>query len=204
MMIYLNTSQLINPSQHGFVLAKSCTMNILETLDIITNGLADHYEVIMILLDFDKAFDKVSHQLFLVKLKALEFDSKTINWIKAFLANRQQRVVLGQTISGWKDVLSSVPLSAVLGPLLFIIFINGMPDLVKNFCKLFADDTKLIGIITSMNDRDELQMNLDRLVEWSHIWLMSFNKEKCKTMYFEARKRDTGQRILGRHVSDGR
>ena len=103
--------------------------------------------------------------------------------------DRKQRVVIGQTTSNWKDVLSGVPQGSVLGPLLFIIFINDMPDLVINFCKLFADDTKLIGIIRSLGDKDSLQEDLNRLVKWSHTWLMSFNEEKCKAMYFDKREK---------------
>ena len=134
MIEHLMDNNLLNSNQHGFSPGKSCATNLLETLDIITDAMNSRH------LDFAKAFDKVSHSLLLIKLKAYGFDEKTCNWIEAFLSNRKQRVVLGEH-SDWLDVLSGVPQGSVLGPLLFLIFINDMPCPVQHFCKLFADDT---------------------------------------------------------------
>ena len=92
-------------------------------------------------------FDLVSHAGLLVKLRALGLDDKTIKWFEDFLRNRKQRVVLDETMSTWKDVLNGVPQGSVLGPLLFIIYINEMPELIDHLCKLFADDKKVIAVI---------------------------------------------------------
>jgi hypothetical protein len=188
MLQHLLTNNLLDPNQHGFTPGKSCVTNLLETLDLITDAMESHLEVVLVLLDFAKAFDKVSHQFLLHKLRAYGYDSYTCNWVKAFLSNRKQRVVLGETSSEWLDVLSGVPQGSCIGPLLFLIFINDMPSLVQHVCKLFADDTKLIAVIKSASDRTLLQSDLDRLVEWANTWSMKFNEDKCKSMFFDKRR----------------
>jgi hypothetical protein len=185
---YLCLNNLISPSQHGFVYSKSCATNLLEAFDTITAALSNNFEVIILLLDFLKAFDKVVHDLLLEKMRAYGFDDESINWTKAFLSNRTQRVVIGKSVSDWRDVLSGVPQGSVLGPLLFLIFINDMPTIVSHLCKLFADDTKLIAIIKDDQDRVQLQLDIDALVNWSKSWLMNFNEGKCKVLFFEKRK----------------
>ena len=81
--------------------------------------------------------------------------------------------------SDWATVLSGVPQGSVLGPLLFLVFINDLPELVTNFCKLFADDIKLIGIVKNSLDQKILQEDIDKLVRWSKRWNMEFNEGKC-------------------------
>ena len=125
------------------------------------------HEIILIFLDFAKAFDKVRHKSLIIKLKAYGYDIKIINWIEDFLRHRKQRVVLGEHYSDWKEVTSGVPQGSVVGPLLFVIFINDMPDVVNHILKLFADDSKLIGIIKDLNDQILLQNDIDALVKWS-------------------------------------
>ena len=143
MLDFLSKNSLISPSQHGFVFSKSCLTNLVETLGIITDALSNGHEVIVVLLDFAKAFDKVSHEPLLTKLSAYGFCSEIIDWIQ---------------------VLSGVPQGSVLGPLLFVIFINDMPDSIQHFCKLFADDIKLIATIKGIEDHRTLQNDLTALV----------------------------------------
>jgi len=97
-------------------------------------------------------------------------------------------VVIGENISEWRDVLSGDPQGSVLGPLLFLIYINDMPSLTQHFCKLFADDTKLIATIKKLGDRDLLQSDINRLTDWATRWKMCFNEDKCKVMIFDKRK----------------
>ena len=85
-------------------------------------------------------------------------------------------------MSEWKKVISGVPQGSVLGPILFIIFINDMPSLTKHISKFFADDSKIIGIIRNSQDKIVLQDDLDTLVNWSKDWKMCFNYDKCKVM----------------------
>jgi retron-type reverse transcriptase len=151
-MSYLKLKRLISPSQHGFVPNKACVTNLLETLDIITDAVNKGHSGDLVLLDFAKAFDKVSHKKLVQKLEAYGISSILVKWIESFLTGRRQRVLIGDHSSEWEEVTSSVPQGSVLGPLLFTIFINDLPERVKNECKLYADDSKLIGIIEKEED----------------------------------------------------
>jgi hypothetical protein len=184
MMKHLLDNDLLHKGQHGFMPGKSCTTNLLETLDKITESLNDNYLVVMVLLDLAKAFDSVPHNELIEKLKAYGIDGNLIIWLTDFLKGRKQRVVMGDVTTEWVEVLSGVPQGSVLGPLLFAIFINDIPDLLNNLCKLFADDSKLIGVVRSDVDVTKMQSDLDKLVEWSKINKMSFNAKKCKVMTF--------------------
>ena len=188
MMHYLLVNRLISKDQHGFVPAKSCVTNLIESMDIITEALNRGFFVIMILLDFSRAFDSVCHSLLLAKLVAYGFDSSVVKWISSFLAGRKQRVVMGSVYSEWIDVCSGVPQGSILGPLLFVLFINDMPQVASHFCKLYADDSKLIGVIRSNRDIEKLQKDLDSLVEWASEWKMRFNISKCKSLEFRYNK----------------
>ena len=186
---HLETHNLINSNQHGFVKHKSCVTNLLEALDMISEVIHRGFSIDLIFLDFAKAFDMVSHDGLLHKLKFYGFSNNIINWISAFLKGRKQKVVLGDVESDWKDVLSGVPQGSVLGPLLFIVYINDMPTLLTHVCKLFADDSKLIGLICNKQDSINLQSDIDLLVQWAQDWSMLFNDEKCKVMYIGNKKR---------------
>ena len=157
---------------------KACMTNLLETLDILTDSANKGESVDLVLLDFAKAFDKVSHEKLLLKLEAYGIDSILIRWVKSFLSNRRQRVVIGDNSSEWVEVTSSVPQGS--GPLLFIIFINDLPENIKKQCKLYADDCKLIGVIENEGGLEQIQWDIDKLQLWAKIWQMSFNYDKCK------------------------
>jgi len=103
-------------------------------------------------------------------------------WLMNFLTNRKQRVVIGKATSEWLDVRSGVPQGSVLGPLLFVIFINDMPECTSNECKLFADDSKLISMVRNTRDLSIIQEDIDKLVDWSKNWNLNFNSKKCKFM----------------------
>ncbi len=182
-MKHLIDNKLISTEQHGFVKNKSCVTNLLETLDLITQALEDGFPIDIIFLDFAKAFDSVPHERLCSKLSAYGINGELLNWCKGFLSNRTQRVVLGKYVSDWKAVLSGVPQGSVLGPLLFVIFINDLVFNKTNKCKLYADDTKVISIIKSQDDISNLQDDLDKMVEWSDKWLVKFNNDKCKVMH---------------------
>jgi len=143
-----------------------------------------------VLLDFAKAFDKVSHVKLIQKLEAYGINSVFPRWIKSFLTGRKQRVVIGDNSSEWVDVTSSVPQGSVLGPLLFTIFINDLPQRVKNECRLYADDSKLIGVIEKEEDVICIQQDIDNLQSWAKTWQMSFNYDKCKVMHFGNKNRE--------------
>jgi hypothetical protein len=139
-----------------------------------------------IYLDFSKAFDTVPHRRLIQKLECYGITGKLLKWIKSFLTNRKQRVALNGFLSMWKLVLSGVPQGSVLGPFLFVIFINDLQDVLKVVSKMYADDTKLISKLSSPNSWMELQRDLDNACEWSNKWLLEFNVSKCLVMHYGA------------------
>ena len=123
------------------------------------------------------------HQRLLLKLKAHGIGNGMINWIEKWLIDRRQRVVVGGEVSNWKSVLSGVPQGSVLGPILFLIYINDLDDDVTSKVLKFADDTKVFRKIESDADRQQLQDDLNKLNEWSKKWQMLFNYGKCKCLH---------------------
>ena len=150
-MEHLIDNGLINDNQHGFVPGSSCITQLLVALDHWTDILDNHGALDAIYLDFAKAFDKVPHERLLLKVENHGIKGNALKWIRDFLSNRQQRVVINGTHSVWAPVTSGIPQGSVLGPLLFVIFVNDMPDVVKSFLYMFADDAKLF---TKVNATD--------------------------------------------------
>ena len=133
-------------------------------------------------LDLMKAFDSVPHKRLLAKLHAYGIRGKLHQWIKNFLCNRTQRVIVNGSSSPSAPVKSGVPQGSVLGPTLFIIYINDMPDVVESCIRLYADDAKLYRAIKSGADEVQLQRDITSLQEWSCKWLLNFHPDKCKMM----------------------
>lgn len=183
---HLQLHNLISTKQHGFVAHRACVTNLLETIDFMTDSISRRLPADVIYLDFSKAFDKVSHELLLVKLVAYGIPRTLVEWIRAFLTDRRQRVIIGNSMSEWKPVTSGVPQGSVLGPLLFVIFINDMPEVCKSILKLYADDSKLLSHVQREEHANQLQQDLNSLIEWADQWQMSFNKEKCVVMHLGA------------------
>ena len=180
---HLKKNNLLYKYQHAFIGKRSCTTQILEALDNWTKLLENDQTVDTIYLDFSKAFDSVPHQRLLKKCKALGIEDKVLSWITAFLTNRRQCVNVNGTTSDWADVESGVPQGSVIGPILFVIFINDMPNKIQNFISLFADDAKLYGKSSSPSDRKSMQEDLNKLQQWSDTWQLRFNADKCNTLY---------------------
>jgi len=182
---HLETNELIQDSQHGFRKGRSCLTNLLVFLDKVTGYIDEGYMVDIIYLDFAKAFDKVQHQRLLDKLLGHGIYGKVFRWIEPWPSNRCQRVCIQGKFSDWIPVISGVPQGSVLGPILFLIFINDMDkDLGSHIIK-FADDsdTKVFCGISEVQDCEILQKDLASLQKWTEDWLMQFNVEKCKVMH---------------------
>ena len=137
----------------------------------------------VIYLDFQKAFDKVPHQRLILKLKSHGMGNSIINWIEQWLTDRRQRVVVDGEVSSWKSVLSGVPQGSVLGPILFLGYINDLEEGVIGKILKFADDTKLFTKTKEIGDKKFLQDDIDKLVKWSEKWQMLFNFGKCKCLH---------------------
>lgn len=195
-MAHLWQNKLINESQHGFRQRKSCLTNLLEFFEYVTAQLDAGFPVDVIYLDFQKAFDKVPHGRLLQKLKAHGISGKIIKWIKNWLSDRKQRVVINGICSSFIAVISGVPQGSILGPLLFVIFINDLDDGVINKILKFADDTKIVAKVATDAQIKVLQSDLCRMFQWSQDWQMLFNTEKSKIMHFGFNNKEVGY-VLG-------
>jgi hypothetical protein len=165
--------------QHGFQNQCSCVTQLLECLNDWTDNIDSELETDVIYLDFAKAFDTVPHRRLLFKLRKAGIRGKVLNWIESFLDKRRQKVVLRNGSSSWGDVSSGVPQGSILGPILFLLYVNDLPEAVSTTAKMFADDTKVYESVTSREDCNRLQSDLNSLSAWSRTWLLQFNASKC-------------------------
>lgn len=202
-MTFLEENNLLTSEQHGFVSKKSCATNLLESLDLVSEILAEGNPVDIVYLDFAKAFDMVPHKRLLHKLNAYGIGSVLLKWFESFLTGRKQRVVLGDSISDWSHVTSGVPQGSVIGPLLFVIFINDLPEKLTNKCKLFADDSKIIARVGNEENEISLQKDINSVTDWTKEWLMKLNAKKCKVMHLGRRNNELGKKYLIEDVSSG-
>ena len=136
----------------------------------------------LILLDFSKAFDKVNHLKLLYKLQVHGVQGKTLGWTESFLVGRTQCVVLDGEASSELSVSSGVPQGSVLGPILFLLYINDLPDHIYSQVRLFADDTAVYLAVQVQEDSATLQNDLNKLQEWEQLWDMEFNPSKCQVL----------------------
>ena len=177
--------KILTDVQHGFRKRRSCETQLILTIDDLAKSLNNQEQVDVVLLDFAKAFDKVPHRRLIHKLNHYGIRGKQQQWIANFLQGRTQQVVLNGTSSSKAAVKSGVPQGSVLGPLLFLIFINDLPERVSKGTqvKLFADDCILYRKIFSDADSKILQKDLDKLQSWEAEWLMQFHPSKCAKCY---------------------
>lgn len=174
---------LLSDCQHGFINGRSCVTQLLSVMDTWTQIMDAGGSVDCIYLDFRKAFDSVPHKRLITKLEGYGIRGKILGWIKDFLAERKQRVIVNGEKSEWSDVISGIPQGSVLGPVLFVIYINDMPEVVHSTIKLFADDAKIFKHVSHLRDNRELQEDLRELEKWATTWQLRFNQGKCKRMH---------------------
>ena len=200
MVSYFNEYGLIRDSQHGFRRSRSCLTNLLEFMEDVTCAVDKGNAVDIIFLDFQKAFDKVPHKRLLLKLESLGIVGNVLDWIREWLKNRDQRVVINGRSSTWQSVTSGVPQGSVLGPLLFLAYINDLEDSVHSKVKKFADDTKLYREVVSTDDVAIVQRDLDSISKWSSDWQMFFNADKCKVMHVGYHNRNASFELNGQSI----
>ena len=186
-MNHLDANNILTDTQHGFRPRRSCESQLITTYHDIVRQLdqRDIKQVDTIVLDFAKAFDKVPHKRLTLKLRYYGISGPLLHWITVFLTNRTQRVLLDGSSSDTIPVSSGVPQGTVLGPLLFLLYINDLPLSTPNSTtRLFADDSLLYRAVKTRDDCRLLQQDLDALQQWERAWQMNFRPDKCKTLRF--------------------
>ena len=180
---------LLNPRNSGFKPCDSATNRLIELVHNIHKGLDDSKEVCVVFLDITKAFDRVWHDGLIYKLQEFGIRGELLEWFRSYLNGREQRVVVGGEYSHWKQIEAGVPQGSVLGPLLFLIFINDITQNIESDMSLFADDSTLVQI---GNDRvsmaETINRDLNTLAEWGKRWFVSFNALKTKFMLITNRR----------------
>ena len=174
------SNKLSTSSQSGFLPGDSSIAQLLaiihEILTIFDSNLPA--DVRGVFSDISKAFDKVWHKGLLYKLKYYGVEGELLSLLECYLRHRKQRVVLNGQNSDYRKINSGVPQGSVLGPLLFLIYINDLPDGIMSICKIFADDTSLFSkIIDTRNSQNTLNSDLEIIKNWAHQWKMQFNPD---------------------------
>ena len=181
MIDHLTDNNLFSPYQFGFISGRSTILQLLHVLKLWTDIIDQGGTLDAIYCDFMKAFDKVPHKRLAYKVSKYGIKGNILSWIEAFLSGRTQCVNVNGNFSSSSPVTSGIPQGSVLGPLLFVIYINDLPEVINggSIAFLFADDTKMFRGIKSGTDVETLQSDIINIVQWSNIWLLKFHPDKC-------------------------
>ena len=181
MFTYFIENNLISENQSGFKPGDSCINQLLAITHEIFSSFDDNYEVRGVFLDISKAFDKVWHEGIIRKLKRNRISGNLLSLLTDFLRNRKQGVILNGQSSSWPNINAGVPQGSILGPLLFLIYINDLSDNLQCNPKLFADDTSLLSTV-KVPERtvNNLNSDLKEINKWSFQWKLSFSLDRTK------------------------
>ena len=181
---YLFSKGLISRHQHGFLARRSTGTQLIDCLNDWTLNIEHKQSLDVIYIDFAKAFDSVVHCKLISKLTSYGITGNLLCWICSFLTDRHQCVIIDGFSSSTCRVFSGVPQGSVLGPILFIVYINDVCDIVvgNTACKLFADDIKLYSFVDCNGVSDDLNTSLNNLVLWSKTWQLNININKCNVL----------------------
>ena len=181
-MKHLEINDILLPSQFGFRAGYSCEAQLLIVTDDFAKALNNRQQVDIGILDLSKAFDRVPHARLLRKLHFYGIRGQLLTWLQSFLSERLQQVLVDGCCSSPCNVSSGVPQGSVLGPVLFLLYINDIAEGICSHMKLFADDCLIYRTIQSSSDQHILQQDLNALVKWAEKWQIKFNTAKCKIM----------------------
>ena len=182
-MEHISSMGILNDRQHGFCNGRSCLTNLLTMTEDCSSNMDKKIPTDIIYLDFAKAFDTVPHARLCHKLQHISgITGDLLRWLEDFLTDRRQRVVISGHFSAWERVTSGVPQGSVIGPVLFLIYINDLTSHMKSPVQIFADDTKLYRGIESDLDFQLLQQDLQQVEVWSKTWKLCYNTSKCQVL----------------------
>ena len=187
-MDHLEDNNLLSDNQHRFRRKRSCESQLLLFVDELARSMCDGKQVDVAVMDFSKKFDVVPHKHLFNKLGFYGIRGNALMWIEAFLAGTTQQVVVDGEMSDIAPVTSGIPQGSVLGPILFLTYINDMPESVSSRCHLFADDSIIYREVTTESDCVSLQQDLDKLEQWENTWGMKFNPSKCNIIHIMRKK----------------
>ena len=188
-MEHMLDNNLFSNRQFGFINGRSTTLQLLNIIEDWTTQINMNTAIDCVYFDYMKAFDSICHRRLSEKLKAYGIQTNLLEWIKDYLSDRKQYVCVNDHKSDMIDVLSGVPQGSVLGPLLFVIFMNDLPDVVQHSTiMMYADDTKLYRKVTTLQDTQLLQVDINNLTKWSMKWNLRFNPLKCKFLNINPRR----------------
>ncbi len=192
LVLHLEMNNLICNKQHGFRSGRSCLTQLLHHFDDVLESLTNNCDFDSIYLDYAKAFDKVDHKLLIRKLHLYAINPKIIKWIESFLSDRKQAVVVDGHLSFLALIISGVPQGTVLGPILFLIFINDIEHCItKSIIRCFADDTRVSKSVTCEQDVSLLQDDLFSVIQWSERNNMTLHMDKFEYMCHQHNRRST-------------
>lgn len=186
--LFLENNNLLSPHQHGFRKGLSTVTQLTEVVHDLALCINNCSQTDIILLDLSKAFDRVCHNKLISKLENIIGDGEITNWVEDFVSDRQQFVVFEGALSGTAPVKSGVPQGSVLGPLLFLIYINDITANIDCKIKLFADDCIIYREINDCDDHTALNISLDKIAHWCAEWQMSINLTKTVCMTVTRKK----------------
>ena len=203
---HMKENNLFNPKQFGFIEGRSTTLQLLHVLDIWTEILDQGGTLDVVYCDFMKVFDKVPQQRLLLKLEKYGMNGNILRWIRSFLSDITQCVTINNATSITCPVTSVIPQGSVFGLILFVIYINDLPEVVDedSFIFLFADDTKAFRQIRNDQDWDQLQKDINNLLSWSEKCLLKFHPDKCVSMTISNKRSTPTKWILYGKQPDAR
>ena len=200
---YLEQYKVISEAQFGFRKGRSCANNLMCFYSRAIDAMQEREGwVDCVYLDLKKAFDTVPHRRLLWKLKNYGgVQGKLLEWMEDYLTGRRMSTVVRGVESSWREVTSGVPQGSVLGPIMFVVYVNDMVEGIKSYINLFADDAKIMRKVINIEDCRKLQEDLDRIYKWSQDWEMVFNAKKCHVMELgKGKNRPSGIYRMGEGV----